>query len=359
MKKGSLAFRLLLALCVLGLFCFSHSPAEAKIKLTFNNYFPPTHMASKLTEAFCKEIEKRTNGEVHIQHYPGGQLLKAPKVYDGVLQGIADMGFTNLSYTRGRFPEMEMCDLPVGMPSGWVSTHVVDDFYRKYHPKEFGKAHMLFFSACGPNLVSTTEKPIRTLADLKGQTLRGQGRIADTAEALGAVVRPVAIGETYEAVKRKVVSGVMLPLETFKGFRLGELLKYCTADWQVGNVYTFYAVMNKKKYDSLPDNVKKVFDEVSKEWVEKAAEGWNKIDLGGADYFFSKGGKIIHLSFEEAAKWVAAVQPVIDNYVKDMESKGVAKAELKARLDFIQASVDKYTKMQREKGIAFPTDERK
>jgi TRAP-type C4-dicarboxylate transport system substrate-binding protein len=314
-------------------------------------------MASKMTEAFCKEIEKRTNGEVEIQHYPGGQLLKAPKVYDGVLQGIADMGFTNLSYTRGRFPEMEICDLPLGMPSGWVSSQVVDAFYRKYQPKEFEKAHMLFFSACGPNLVSTTETPIKKLTDLKGVTLRGQGRIADTAEALGAVVRPVAIGETYEAVKRKVVSGVMLPLETLKGFRLGELLKYCTADWQVGNVYTFYAVMNKGKYDSLPDNIKKVFDEVSAEWVNKAAEGWNAIDLAGAEFFKQKGGTVIQLSYEEAAKWVAAVQPVIDNYIKDMETKGVSKDVIKERLAFIQKSVDAFTKKQREKGIKFPTDE--
>ncbi|BBO90347.1 hypothetical protein DSCOOX_35270 [Desulfosarcina ovata subsp. ovata] len=162
-------------------------------------------------------------------------MLKANKVFEGVVKGIADIGFSNLAYTRGRFQEMEICDLPLGMPSGWVSTHVAEDFYRKYQPKEFNKAKILYFSACGPNLISTTEKPVYTLEDLKGQTLRATGRIADTAAALGATSRPMGIGETYESVKRNVISGVMLPLETMKGFRLGELLKYCTANWQVGN----------------------------------------------------------------------------------------------------------------------------
>jgi TRAP-type transport system periplasmic protein len=336
---------------------FSTNVVSAKIKLTYNNYFPPTHMASKVSEEWCKEIEKRTNGEVQFQYFAGGQLLPADKVFDGVVQGIADIGFSNLAYTRGRFPEMELCDLPLGMPSGWVSTHVVDKFYQKYHPKEFDKAKMLYFSASGPNLISTTNKPIRTLDDLRGQTLRATGRIADTAAALGATSRPMGIGDTYESVRRNVISGVMLPLETMKGFRLGELLKYCTADWQVGNVYTFYAVMNKKKWDALPDNIKKIFEEVNSEFVEKMAQGWNNIDLGGAAFFKSKGGQMIQLSDSEAEKWDKAVEPVIDSYFQEMVKSGMSMAELKERLAFIKKTRDEMTKIQISKGIPMPYSE--
>ena len=84
---------------------FSAGGVSAEIKLTYNNYFPPTHMAAKISAEWCKEVEKRTNGEVKIQHFAGGQLLKAPKVFEGIVQGIADIGFSNLAYTRGRFPE--------------------------------------------------------------------------------------------------------------------------------------------------------------------------------------------------------------------------------------------------------------
>ena len=336
------------------LISFSFNTAKAEIKLTFNNYLPPTHIGSKLSEAWCQEIEKRTNGEVKITHYPGGQLLKGPEVFEGVVNGIADMGYTNLAYTRGRFPEMEMCDLPLGMPSGWVSTHVVNKFYEKYKPKGFDKVKVLFFAGSGPNLISTTAKPIRTLEDLKGQTLRATGRIADTSEALGATSRPIAIGETYEAVKRSVISGVMLPLETMKSFRLGELLKYCTADWQVGNIYTFYAVMNKSKWDRLPENIKKVFEEVNQEFVEKSAVGWNDVDRTGAQFFKSKGGQFILLSDDEAARWNQAVKPIIDTYIQETTKAGVSAADLEERIEFIRKTRDELTKVQQSKGIPMP-----
>jgi TRAP-type C4-dicarboxylate transport system substrate-binding protein len=231
---------------------------------------------------------------------------------------------------------------------------VVQEFYRKYQPAEFAKVKVIYFSACGPNLVGTTEKPVNTLEDLKGQTLRATGRIADTASALGATARPMGITETYEAVKRKVVSGVMLPLETYKGFRLGELLKYCTANWQVGNIYTFYAVMNKKKWDRLPENIKAVFEEVNAEFEEKAAQGWNQIDLAGSEFFKSKGGQIIQLSDAEAQRWNTAVEPVINNYIQETSKKGVSAEELKARIEFIQKTRDEFTELQKSKNIPFP-----
>ncbi len=332
---------------------YAHS-AQAEIKLTFNNYLPPTQIGSKISAEWSAQIEKRTNGAVKVTHYPGGQLLKGPEVFEGVVNGIADIGFSNLAYTRGRFPEMEMCDLPLGMPSGWVSTWVVNKFYQKYKPKEFDKVKVLYFAGTGPNLISTTQKAVHALGDLKGQTLRATGRIADTAEALGATSRPIAIGETYEAVKRNVISGVMLPLETMKAFRLGELVKYCTTDWQVGNIYTFYAVMNKSKWDKLPDNVKKVFEEVNQEFIEKSAVGWNKVDQIGAEFFKSKGGKFISISDDKAAQWNAAVKPVIDTYIQETSKLGVSTAELEQRIEFIRQTRDELTKMQQSKGIPMP-----
>ncbi len=344
----------LVMLSLIFLIGFAANSALAEIKLTFNNYLPPIHVASKISAEFCKEIEKRTNGEVKITHYPGGQLLKPAEVFEGVVNGIADIGFTNQAYTRGRFPEMEICDLPLGMPSGYVSTHVVNKFYKKYKPKGFNKVKVLYFAGSGPNLISTTTKPVKNMGDLKGQTLRATGRIADTAQALGATSRPISIGETYESVKRNVISGVMLPLETMRAFRLGELLKYCTTDWQIGNIYTFYAVMNKKKWDKLPANIQKIFEEVSQEYVEKSAIGWNKVDLVGAEFFKEKGGQFISLSDDEAAKWNKAVEPVIEKYIKETSKLGISADELKSRIEFIRKTRDEMTKVQQSKGIPMP-----
>jgi TRAP-type C4-dicarboxylate transport system substrate-binding protein len=146
----------------------------------------------------------------------------------------------------------------------------------------------------------------------------------------------------------------MLPLETMKAFRLGELLKYCTVDWQVGNIYTFYAVMNKRKWDKLPAHIQKIFEEVNAEYIEKSAVGWNKVDQVGADFFKSKGGKFVQLSDEEASKWNQATAPVIDTYMQEMTKKGLSMDELKARVEFIRKTRDEMMKEQKAKGIPMP-----
>lgn len=351
-KKMRVVFTVCLAatLC-----CFAfHGAAQAKIKLSYNNYFPPTHQNSILSEAFCKEIEKRTNGEVEITHYSGGTLLPAPKVFDGVVQGIADMGMSNLSYTPGRFPEMELCDLPSGYPSGWVATHSVNKFAKQYAPAEFKKAHILYFTGSGPNIIFTKPREVAKLEDMKGLTIRGTGRIADTVEALGAASRPIAITETYEAISRSVVDGVMAPMEVLKGFRLGEVAKYATNCWQVGNIYTFYVVMNKDKYNSLPPEIKKVFDEVSQEWIEKHAKAWNEIDIAGRALFEEKGGKVIELSAEETARWSEATKPVMDRYIKEMEGKGMSADESRSRIEFLKKTIAEYAVEQDKQGIKSP-----
>jgi TRAP-type C4-dicarboxylate transport system substrate-binding protein len=334
--------------------CFLPGIACAKINLTYNTYFPPTHVMAKLSKAWCEEVEKRTDGKVKIQFYAGGQLLQAPKVIDGVTQGIADIGFSNLAYTRGRFPEMEMCDLPLGYSSGWVASHLANRFYQEFKPEEFDVVQPLYFSGCGPNLIGTVTKPVKELGDLKGVTLRGTGRVADLVEGLGAVARPIPVSEWYEALKRNVIDGVMLPIETYKGFRLGEVLGYCTVNWQVANSYVFYAVMNKKKYNSLPEDVKKVISDVNAEWIEKTAQGWNEIDFVGAEYFKSQGGEFIYLSDEEAKNWIAKIQPIIDQYIADMVKLGHSESELRNREKWIKENIADLIKEQKSLGIKVP-----
>jgi TRAP-type C4-dicarboxylate transport system substrate-binding protein len=90
----------------------------APIKLTYSNFFPPFHIQSKLAEAWCKEVEKRTNGRVKVEYFPKGTLTKARQCYDGVVTGISDLGLSVLAYTGGRFPVLSAIDLPLGYTSG-------------------------------------------------------------------------------------------------------------------------------------------------------------------------------------------------------------------------------------------------
>lgn len=330
--------------------CYSAEP----IKLRYSQYFPTTHKTAVLTGQFCEEIKKRTNGRVEITHYSGGTLTTAPKMFQGVVAGISDLGWGGLTYSQGRFPVTESCDLPLGRPNAWVATYVNDDFFRKFKPKEWDSVHVLFLSASGPNIVYTTKKPVRTLEDLKGMKIRGMGKVADTLKALGATPVPIEMSDVYEAMRRGVIDGVMLAAETLKGFRVGELAKYVTASWQVGSTNTLYAVMNKEKWNNLPPDIKKIFDEVSEEFHAKHADVWNEIDSEGLEFCKQHGGQIIRLPDAEAKKWEKAVEPMISDYKKDMVARGFKSEEVDTWIAYLRDRVHFWDQKGRERGVKSP-----
>jgi TRAP-type transport system periplasmic protein len=323
------------------------------IKLKFANYFPPTHMNSIMMGKYCDELNKKLAGKVEITQYTGGTLLTAPKMAAGVQSGIADIGLSHLSYSRGRFPVMEIMELPLGFPSSWIATHVGTDFFDKFKPKEFDQYHALMFSTSPPNVVQTLKKPVRTLDELKGMKIRGTGRIGDIVKALGAVPMPIETVDLYEALRRAVIDGTYTPLETLKGFKLGEVEKYSSATWKVGSVFQFYVVMNKRRWDSLPPDVQKTFTDFSKEFLGRWAVEWNKIDIEGRDFFTKLGGQVITVSDAEQAKMVKAVEPVIVDYKKDLMGKGYKAAEVDGWVNYVKERIE-YWKGQ-EKAQKIPT----
>ncbi len=345
---------MLIGLTVAVLFSmYSLTYAADVIKLKFANYFPPTHMNSVMMGKYCEELNKKLAGKVEITQYTGGTLLTAPKMAAGVASGIADIGLSNCSYTRGRFPVMEIMELPLGLPSAWVATHVANDFHNKFKPSDFDAYHVLMFSTSPINVIQSLKKPVKTLEDVKGLKLRGTGRLGDIVKALGATPIPVETPDLYDGLKRGVLEGALLPLETLKGFKTGELIKYVTASWKIGSAYAFYVVMDKDRWNKLPPDVQKVLDEFSSEFIERWAVEWNNIDIEGREFFLKQGGQIIPLSDAENAKWIKAAQPVIEDYKKDLVSKGFKAADIDSWLKYIQERIE-YWKGQ-EKAKKIPT----
>ena len=320
MKKVVLAVGLIFFVSlVLG---FGKGVVAGVIELNYANFFPPTHIQAKLGEAWIKEVEKRTGGKVKITYFPGGALLKGNQIYDGVLKGVADIGMSCFAYTRGRFPAIEAIDLPMGYTSGKVATCVINEFYKKFRPKELEEVKVLYLHAHGPGLLHS-KKPVYKLEDLKGLKIRSTGFSAKVAKALGAVPVAMPQGGTYEALQKGVVDATFSPIEVLKGWRQAEVIKYTIECYSIGYTTGMYVVMNKKKWDSLPADVKKVFEEVSEEWIAKHGEAWDSSDEEGRKFTLSLGNKIIPLSPEESARWAKAVQPVIDEYVASAEKKGL------------------------------------
>ena len=317
---------LLLCLPLIGS-CTKPAPAET-IQLTYSNFFPPTNLNSILAEQFCAEIKERTNGGVEITYYPGGTLTPAAGVYDGVVNGISDIGMSCFSYTMGRFPASELVDLPHAYPNGWVATKVANDFYKEFKPAELDDVHVLYLHAHGPGVVFTTKKPVNKLEDLQGLQIRGTGvgvKIMDTLGAKG-VGKPQ--GEAYELMSKGTVDGSFAPLEVLKGWKQAEVVNYVTNCYAVGNTTDMFVVINKAKWDSLPSNIQKVFTEVSQEWIDKHAKAWTYSDKAGVDFFLTFDGReLIQLPSDEMARWVEAAQPLIEQYVTEKTAKGLPAAD--------------------------------
>ena len=355
MRRKLFSLALMTVLLSMTAFGSAFAQGQTPVKLKFSNFQPVTFSATPLIGQFCEEIKKRTNGRVDITYYPGGTLTTATKVYDGIVNRVSDMGNSHTAYTRGRFPISEMLDLPVGYTSGFVCTHVKHDFYKKFKPKEWNEVHVLYFWSPGPQIFATSKKPFSKMDDLKGLKFRGIGRPADTIKAVGAVPVALEMGDAYDAAQRGLLDGMFETMETWKGFRLGDVIKYAGLTQRAtGLVYTFYVAMNKDKWDALPADIKKIFDDAAEEWVDKHAVLTLEADFAGLDYFKQKGGQMVTVPDEEIAKMKKAVEPVVTNYMKDMEGKGFKRAEMDEQLKYIYERIAYWSKQERDRKLKSP-----
>ena len=336
--KKRLMVALLVLLLVPVFMATGYQTAQAKtIKLTYSNFFPPTHIQSILAEAWCKEVEKRTNGQVKIDYYPGQTLTKAKQNYDGVVTGQSDLGLCLFAYSRGRFPVMAAVDLPLGYTSGNVATQVVNAVYEKFMPKELMDTKVMYLHAHGPGIVHTKGKAIKTMADLKGLKFRGHGTTAEIIKALGANPVPMPMPELYQSLQKGVVEGALYPFEVNKGWKMGEVTDYTTASFSIAYTSSFYVVMNKDKWASIPADLQKIIEAINQEWIPKHGEAWDTSDVEGIQYSLSLGHDILGLDEKEAAKWKKAVAPVIEGYIADMDKKGFNGKEI---VEFTQKTLD-------------------
>ncbi len=317
--------------------------AANDIKLTYSIFFPPTHVQAKAGESWAKEIEKRTNGQVKITVFPGGTLTPADQCYDGVVKGISDIGMSAFAYTRGRFPVLEALDLPLGYPSGVVATRVANDFLKEMKPQALSDVKVLYLHAHGPGLLHT-KKPVKTLEDLKGMKIRSTGFSAKVVEALGGVPVAMPQGATYESLQKGVVEGTIGPIEVLKGWKQAEVIKYTTDCKEIGYTTAFFVAMNLKKWNALPKDVQKVFEDVSREWIDVHGKAWDTSDAEGKAFTLSLGNQVIELSPKEAARWKKAVRPTINEYIKDTEAK---KLPAKKAVKTAEELIAKHTKKKK------------
>ena len=339
MKRFYLTVAVCLALfLVMALAAPQQARCQGKITLTYANFPPSTTFPCVQMERWAKEVEKRTNGKVKIQTFPGGTLLPAKNIFDGVITGTADIGNFAMSYQPGRFPVSEAVDLPIGFSSARNASLALYDLIEKY-PKEFDKVKLLTVFTCPPADFMTI-KPVRSLKDLKGMELAVSGTGAEAVKRLGAIPVAMPQSERPEALQKGVVKGVVSSMEVLKDLNYSAYCPYAT-DTNLF-VVTFAVVMNKDKWNAMPADVKKVMDDMRREQAEwtgryvddhvKEALEWSKQKYGH---------QVINLSASDKAQIPVLVKPMMDEYIKRVSAKGLPGEQI---VQDIHKLRDKYEK---------------
>lgn len=315
------------------------------IELRLAHFFPSTHpIETDLIQPWTQAIEKATDGKVHITVFSGGSLLPAAQIYDGVVQGIADMGLSCFAYTRGRFPVLEAFELPgITYKSSKVASKVAWEGINKLNPKEIQDTKMMMILTTGPGDLYT-KVPVKNLSDLQGLEIRATGLSSKTLDALGAVPVAMPQSEAYESLSKGIVKGNLGPIEVLKGWRQAEVTEYLTKTPFLYNTL-FFVTMNLDKWNSLDSDTQKAIEEVNKKYFEEVASGlWDKQNEAALKWAIEEEGlKVIELSQDEADKWIKLVQPVQSDFISTMDKQGFKGQEI---LDTVKKLSIKYNQEQ-------------
>lgn len=294
--------------------------AQSKITLTYANFTGPGTFAVVQMERWAKEVEKRTNGKVKVHTFPGGTLLPAKNIFDGVIAGTADIGNFVMSYQPGRFPVSEAVDLPLGFTSAKAASLALYDLIEKY-PKEFAKVKLITAFTCPP-AAFMTNKPVKSLKDIRGMEVRVAGTGAEVVKRLGGIPIGMPQSETAEALQKGVVKGVVSSMEILKDFNFAAYCPYAT-DTKLF-VVTFAVVMNKDKWNSLPADVKNVIDTLRREqaeWAGKYVDDHVQESLSWSKQKYNL--QLFQLSPADRSEATKLTRPMMDEYVKRVTALGV------------------------------------
>lgn len=313
------AIMILLAGCLV---CTEALAAQKVITLKFAHFVPATTKEGKLMQEWANEVGKRTNGRVKVRVYPGATLMPPQQIYDGITKEVADIGYGIFAYHRGRFPLTEVIDLPLGYKDPRVPSRMINEYHKKFRPKELEDVKVLFLEAHGRDIIST-KKPVSRLSDLRGMKLRATGLSAKIVTAIGGSAVGLPITDTYDAMSKGVIEGLVLDWGGLLNYRLGDMVKYHIESPGAASTVAFYTVLNKDKWNSLPRDIQAIIDKLDNEWIERSSQKWADWETTGKSELLKKGGKIITLSKEESAQLREKMKPILSNYVASTKAKGL------------------------------------
>jgi TRAP-type C4-dicarboxylate transport system, periplasmic component len=311
------------------------------IELKMAHFMSPLHVQHQQSFVpFAQEVEKLTGGKVKIKIFPGGALGGAPELADSVKTGIADIAFIVPSYTTGRFPRTSAFDLPFIFDNAVQAAEILYEVYDQYLAEDFKDYKVLWLYSCDTGQLHSVGKPIRKLADLQGMKMRAPSSyMSEALRLLGANPVSMPLSELSMALDKRVIDGMLSPNTSLTDFKLTELIKNTTQiDFYISPMAV---IMNKEKYNSLPDYAKKALDQASgKNWGLRAAKIYDDYARTSLKTL-SDAGKIniYRLSPEEKKKFMEKVKKMETDWVDRNTARGIPARELMGRIHELTARI--------------------
>ena len=340
----------LIGMAIIAALASSSVATAQEITLKLHHFLPPmSPFHSKFMAAWAERVTKQSNGRMKVQVYPSMQLGGTPpQIFDQVKDGVVDIGWTVAGYSAGRFPAFEIFELPfmVNSASGgsralWEYVHV-----NKLDKTEFKDVKLLATHQHDEPHFHMVDKPIKTLADLKGMKVRAPTRITNKLlTALGATPVGMPVTQVSDALSKGVINGALLPWEVVPSIKVHELVKFHSeidekSQWLYATVFVF--AMNPAKYASLPPDLKKIIDANS--GAELSASIGKMADeeaIPARKQAVERGNTFNTISMDELKNWQKAAQTVTDDWIKDLDKRGL---DGKALLNSARELIGKYDK---------------
>ncbi len=309
----------------------SAASAEEQFKLA--HFVSPKHtITQSIVEPLKQGVETDSKGDMQISVYPGGELGAGPvEQYVRALQGVADITWGLAGYTSSQFEKTMLVELPGAIPEGKTGYDMLWNAFDSKLKSEFPGTRPLAMWVSEPNVFIMKDKEINTPDDLKGLKLRVSGKMAaDVISALGATPVQMPAPQMYNALQTGLIDGIVTGSSAISDFKLDEVANVYTVGAPLGQIM-FYLVMNQKRYDSLSDEQRAIFDKHSGRGLSKSGEeSWQSVaDATLERLTASSDEKVINLSADQIAKFNAIIEPLVANYLNaDSERQATMDAML-------------------------------
>ena len=239
--------------------------AAQDVTLRLHQFLPPqAPVPAMILKPWSEGLAEASDGRIQVQHFDAMSLGgRPPELMDQAKDGVVDLAMTVVGYTPGRFPSTEVFELPFMMTDPVATATafwtMVDE---EWQETECRDVQVLGAWVHGPGVIHT-EEPVNSLEDMEGLSLRGPTRVInDLLGELGATPVGMPLPAIPEALSKGVVNGTVIPWEVTTAIRLSELVDNHTEFLGEEALYTaaIVLVMNKDKYNALPDDLRAILD---------------------------------------------------------------------------------------------------